>query len=85
MENHQSGPDVSLVNTSLDAFTHCLEEFSAKFPLAEIEDEDEAEERDRGVARKIEEDVLRIDPDAYVENSFWYEVRWGVAIGDFRE
>jgi len=84
MEKLQNDPDVSLVNTSLEAFKRCLGEFHAKFPLSDIDDEDEAEERDNKVAREIEKDVLRIDPQAYNENSFWYEVRWSVAIGDFR-
>ncbi|MFC3577720.1 SUKH-4 family immunity protein [Streptomyces yaanensis] len=84
LEKLEGYSDVSLVNTSLEAFNRCLEVFAAKMPLLEIDDEEEAEEVDREIAKGLEEDVRRIDPEAYVENSFWYEIRWSVAIGDFR-
>lgn len=79
----QDDPDVSMVNTSLSAFNRCLEVFLNRFPLDELEDEDEEDERNARVAREIESDLKRIDPQAYTEDSFWYEVRWSVAIGDF--
>jgi len=85
VEKLEDAPKVSLVNTSLGAFNRCLEAFSVKFPVDEIEDEDEEEERNNDVAREIEREVRLIDPEAYRENSFWYEVRWSVAIGDFSD
>jgi hypothetical protein len=85
VEKLDGDPEVSLVNTSLDAFNRCLEAFSVKFPLAEIDDEDEEEERNNSVAREIERELRLIDPEGYREDSFWYEVRWGVAIGDFSD
>lgn len=85
MESLDGKSDVNLVNTSLDAFNRSLEAFFVKFPLDDIEDEEEAEGRDNRVAREIENDVRLIDPEAYSENSFWYEVRWSVAIGDFSD
>ncbi|MFI5800196.1 SUKH-4 family immunity protein [Streptomyces sp. NPDC051677] len=85
MEKVEGDSSLSLVNTSLDSFNRCLAAFSAKFPLAEIEDADEAEERDNRVAREVEEEICRIDRQVYAESSFWYEVRWSVAIGNFRD
>ncbi len=56
-----------------------------KFPLEDVEDEGERDERDNMLAREIEGDVRRIDPEAYFEGGFWYEIRWSVAIGDFSD
>jgi hypothetical protein len=83
VERLHDDDDVKVVNTSLAAFNSCLEAFLDKFPLDDIEDEDAADERNAQVARQIESELTRIDPNSYVEGSFWYEVRWGVAIGDF--
>ncbi|MGW1616510.1 SUKH-4 family immunity protein [Streptomyces sp. NPDC002285] len=79
----QADPNVSLVNTSLSAFNSCLEVFLSRLPLEELEDEDEEDARNARVAREIESDLKRIDPQAYTEDSFWYEMRWSVASGDF--
>lgn len=83
VEQLQDEPNVSFVNTSLEAFNRCLGAFAGKFPFGDSDDEDE--EVDAEVAREIEADVIAIDPDAYVEGSFWYELRWSVAIGDFSD
>jgi hypothetical protein len=83
VEQLQDESNVSFVNTSLEAFNRCLEAFAGKFQLGDPDDEGEAE--DAEVAREIERDVIAIDPDAYVEDSFWYELRWSVAIGDFSD
>lgn len=76
---------VGLVNTSIDAFSECAKAFVEKFPLSDMADEDERDERDNAIAREIEGDVRRIDPEAYFEGGFWYEIRWSVAIGDFSD
>ncbi|MEU8295585.1 SUKH-4 family immunity protein [Streptomyces pseudogriseolus] len=83
VEQIRNDPEVALVNTSLAAFTECLKAFINNLPLGELEDEDEVEERNAQVAREIENALRRIDPKAYTEDSFWYEARWGVAIGNF--
>ncbi|OSZ61569.1 hypothetical protein OQI_04485 [Streptomyces pharetrae CZA14] len=85
LERVQDATNLSMVNTSLSAFNNCLEMFSEYFPLDQIDDEDASIERNARVAREIESDVKRIDPEAYEEGSFWYEVRWSVAIGDFED
>lgn len=77
--------EVGLVNTSIDAFSECVKAFVEKFPLEDVEDEGERDERDNMLAREIEGDVRRIDPEAYFEGGFWYEIRWSVAIGDFSD
>ncbi|MHC3475637.1 SUKH-4 family immunity protein [Streptomyces sp. 7R007] len=85
LERVNGESDLSVVNTSIDTFNRCLCVFYSKFPFPKIEDDDESDERDNRVAREVEEEVRRIDPEAYEENSFWYEVRWSVAIGDFSD
>jgi hypothetical protein len=79
----QTGSGVSLVNTSLESFIDCLEVFVEH--LAHLESNDGDEEVDEEVASELEASILRIDPDAFSEGSFWYEVRWSVAIGDFSD
>ncbi|MFD5856773.1 SUKH-4 family immunity protein [Streptomyces chartreusis] len=79
----QGNPEVSLVNTSISAFNSCLEVLLDRLPLDELEDEDEEDERSGRVAREIESALKEIDPQAYTDDSFWCEVRWSVATGDF--
>ncbi|WP_399925100.1 SUKH-4 family immunity protein [Streptomyces kanamyceticus] len=80
LETDREARETALVNSSLEHFSACIESFINAFPFYESgEDDEEAEEAAQG----IEDAIIRIDPDAYYEGSFWYEVRWSVAIGDF--
>ncbi|MGW5449269.1 SUKH-4 family immunity protein [Streptomyces asiaticus] len=80
MESGRDLTSVSLVNTSLQCFISCVRGFIGCFPFySRDSDSDEWE----SVAQKIEELVCRLDPEAYHEDSFWFEVRWSVATGDF--
>jgi hypothetical protein len=78
-----TGSGVSLVNTSLESFTDCLEVFVEH--LARLESNDGDEGVDEEVASGLEASILWIDPDAFSEGSFWYELRWSVVIGDFSD
>ncbi|MFF8401755.1 SUKH-4 family immunity protein [Streptomyces sp. NPDC015684] len=74
-EIHDEDSGVNFVNETMGKFTRCLEFFSSLL-VGQAEDDDE-------LADELEAGIREIDPRAYEENSFWYEVRWGVALGDF--
>ncbi|MFH9090969.1 SUKH-4 family immunity protein [Streptomyces sp. NPDC017673] len=66
----------NFVNSSLTAFIQCLQMLSALLDgVHEGEDEE--------LANMFESQIRQIDPQAYREGSFWYEIRWSIAIGDF--
>ncbi|MBT2411109.1 SUKH-4 family immunity protein [Streptomyces sp. ISL-12] len=85
METHgESG--ISFVNSSLAEYADCLSFFSSllsEFESEEGVESDENEDEDERLARKLEEEIRRIDAQAYQENTYWYEIRWGVSLGDF--
>jgi hypothetical protein len=75
MEMQTGGVLVKFVNESVDKFIECLQVFLSLLSSSEGDDEE--------VADELEVAVKEIDAQAYKENSFWYEVRWSVALGDF--
>ncbi|MDG4857751.1 SUKH-4 family immunity protein [Streptomyces sp. T-3] len=80
VEMQGGASEPSLVNTSIERFQACVREFIEGFPFYETaEDEDDFE----SAAQKLEESICRLDPEAYFEGGYWYEIRWGIAIGDF--
>lgn len=75
MEMQKGGALIKFVNESVDKFIECLQVFLSLLSSSEEDDE--------GVADELEVAVKEIDAQAYRENSFWYEIRWSVALGDF--
>lgn len=71
---------LTFVNSSMEKFSACIEEFVGGFPFYESSDDEGAAEV---AACRLEESVQRIDYDSYYEGGFWYELRWSIAIGDF--
>ncbi|MFJ6723870.1 SUKH-4 family immunity protein [Streptomyces sp. NPDC091281] len=82
----QGSLQLGVVNSSVDAFNRCLEVFSEKLEALDegiTEDEDELDALNNRIAREMEKEFRRIDGGFYSEQNFWYELRWGVANGDF--
>lgn len=80
MESGRDLASVSLVNTSMERFISCVRGFIGCFPFYS---RDSGSDEWEAAAQKVEELVCRLDPEAYHEYSFWFEVRWSVATGDF--
>ncbi|MEV4339082.1 SUKH-4 family immunity protein [Streptomyces sp. NPDC049590] len=78
---------VIFVNESLGKFIECLEVFSSvvlhveECDPAEVNDEDDDE--DERMARRLEDRVRMVDSRAYKEGTFWYDIRWDVSLGDW--
>lgn len=69
----------SHVNKDLDAFTRCVADVIARFPLYE---EDDAEEKFKAAAGGIRYLIVAIDGTALVHNGFWHGFCEGDAMGD---
>lgn len=80
MEAGRDLASVNLVNTSLERFISCIRGFIECFPFYS---RDSGNDEWECAAGKVEELVCRLDAEAYREDSFWFEVRWSVATGDF--
>ncbi|GAA2733494.1 SUKH-4 family immunity protein [Streptomyces nogalater] len=84
-ETHDAST-VTFVNESLGKFIECLEAFSSVV-LDGAENRDPADEADEDegerMARRLEERIRMIDPRAYEEDTFWYDIRWDVSLGDW--
>ncbi|MFD3442773.1 SUKH-4 family immunity protein [Streptomyces sp. NPDC058685] len=82
LEAGKSMDSVSLVNTSLSHFIACLSSLVERFPFYSSDSEDDEWE---SAALGLESVVRQVDQEAYDEGSFWYEIRWSIASGDFAE
>lgn len=81
-EEHGGRINKHPVNASLDAFNRCVETLLVVLQEAYSRGE---EREDEDVAIEFEQKVHEIDPLSNGVDSFWYEIRWGIAIGDFED
>ncbi|MFJ2650995.1 SUKH-4 family immunity protein [Streptomyces sp. NPDC087420] len=79
MEVGKDRTGATLVNSTIEKFSECVQGFIGRFPFYSADEEDRWEV----VAREVEEMIQGIDPAAFFEGGYWYEIRWAVAIGDF--
>ncbi|MFD4600822.1 SUKH-4 family immunity protein [Streptomyces sp. NPDC058464] len=86
LETHD-GSTVSFVNSSLERFAECLQFFvdllSGVEEAGGPEDEGEGEDENEALAQRLEAGIRGIDSRAYREDSYWYEIRWAVSLGDY--
>jgi hypothetical protein len=73
------GP-VHFVNSSMEAFTKCVEGVLAMYPFYGEDSEPEVCE---AAAVRVEGFIQRVDPVAYEDDTFWFDFRWDVTLGDF--
>ncbi|MFG3292683.1 SUKH-4 family immunity protein [Streptomyces sp. NPDC048179] len=85
----RDGSTTSTVNSSLEKFADCLKFFTDLLSSAEVEDdprdgdEGEDEDEDEALAQRLEAGIRKIDSRAFREDSYWYEIRWAVSLGDY--
>lgn len=73
--------NASFVNSSIAQFSLCTERVLDRFPFYS-RDSDDVDEWE-SAAQDVEDIIRGIDPGAYFDDGYWYDLRWDIAIGDF--
>ncbi|MFF3343278.1 SUKH-4 family immunity protein [Streptomyces flavidovirens] len=79
----ESGRDlreVSLVSTSMEHFSRCVQAVIGRFPFYSSDASDDEWEL---AAADVAQIVRSIDPKAYIEGGYWHEMASDIGMGDY--